>query len=169
MARRSHSRKGRRAPRSLDPHQVRWQERPPAMPMAAPLHPGHGLPCHGSHSFGKPSATVKSGINQPSSGNSYASRRAQNSEVGLPKLQMKGGGATCGRSNHQRVAPEDSAAIGSQHLAIHSGAVLASNSDHCQSGHQQWTMLTPAQRFQSIGLPSTGHTLPLQMSLLKQQ
>ena len=36
-----------------------------------------------------------------------------------------------------------------------------------RAAHQQWTMLTPAQRAQKTGSPSTGHALPLQMTVVE--
>ena len=81
----------------------------------------------------------------------------------LPKLQMKGGDATVVTRTINEWLQKTALALNtwSSSAVQHWHQAVTS----ARAAHQQWTMLTPAQRAQNISLPSTGHALPLQMSV----
>ena len=83
----------------------------------------------------------------------------------LPKLQIKGGDATSiTRTIHewlQRTSLTLNTWSASAVQLWHNAVAVA------KAAHQQWTSMTPSQRALQTGLPSTGHALPAQLSVLE--
>ena len=83
----------------------------------------------------------------------------------LPKLQIKGGDATSiTRTIHewlQRTSLTLNTWSASAVQLWHNAVAVA------KAAHQQWTSMTPSHRALQTGLPSTGHALPAQLSVLE--
>ena len=83
----------------------------------------------------------------------------------LPKLQIKGGGATSITRTIHEWLQRTSIALNTWRASAvqlwHNAVALA------KGAHQQWTMMAPSQRALQTGLPSTGHVLPAQRSVLE--
>ena len=83
----------------------------------------------------------------------------------LPKLQIKGGDATSiTRTIHEWLQRTS--------IALNTWSASAVQLWHnavevAKAAHQQWTMMAPSQRALQTGLPSTGHALPAQLSVLE--
>ena len=83
----------------------------------------------------------------------------------LPKLQIKGGDATSVTRTIHEWLQRTSIALNTWSASAvqlwHNAVALA------KAAHQQWTMMAPSQRALQTGLPSTGHALPAQLSVLE--
>ena len=83
----------------------------------------------------------------------------------LPKLTIKGGDATTiTRTVHEWLQKTA--------MAVNTWSTSAIQLWHhavsvAKAAHQQWTMMVPAQRALQTGLPSTGNSLPPQLSVLE--
>ena len=83
----------------------------------------------------------------------------------LPKLNIKGGDATSITRTIHEWLQRTSIALNTWSASAvqlwHNAVALA------KAAHNQWTLMAPAQRALQTGLPSTGHALPAQLSVLE--
>ena len=83
----------------------------------------------------------------------------------LPKLQIKGGDATnITRTIHEWLQRTSLTLTtwSASAVQLWRNAVAVA-----KAAHQQWTSMAPSQRALQTGLPSTGHALPAQLSVLE--
>ena len=83
----------------------------------------------------------------------------------LPKLNLKGGDATSITRTIHEWLQRTSIALNTWSASAvqlwHNAVALA------KAAHNQWTLMAPSQRALQTGLPSTGHALPAQLSVLE--
>ena len=83
----------------------------------------------------------------------------------LPKLNLKGGDATSITRTIREWLQRTSIALNTWSASAvqlwHNAVALA------KAAHNQWTLMAPSQRALQTGLPSTGHALPAQLSVLE--
>ena len=83
----------------------------------------------------------------------------------LPKLNIKGGDATSITRTIHEWLQRTSIALNTWSASAvqlwHNAVALA------KAAHNQWTLMAPSQRALQTGLPSTGHALPAQLSVLE--
>ena len=130
------------------------------------FHSRNGLSSHGANiAAGCISANAPSGLINPLGQPPTQADKFKTQKSALPKLKMKGGDATI-------VTRTSSEWLGKTVLALNAWSSTAVRYwrqavTTARPAYQQWTVLTPAQRAQTINLPSTGHALSLQMSVIE--